>query len=580
MEISPQEKGVAFRFRYDPERVAIMKEVGARWHPEEKAWFLHPLFLARLGRLLEKRELWQAYASMIRRGVGAFREVSSLLLPEQREDLRRLWMAFFRWARNPLAPKGYLLALGTGTGKTFVYSAFLRILEAMGLEGLLVVPNEDLIRQTGEVMARFGLRARVTTYGKLDPAEAAGKVLVLDEAHLAKAGWGSERGRRSWKASLEAFFVLYASATPFDRPWEALYLLKPTRTIPHGESDERFLARFGVRTREYSNGGKEFYFAGKVEDLIAFHETLKARGFTHKRFFVPPDGLVEHEVLHLDLPREERELLGEVRRRLKELSREVDPSLRGLIGAQRTILSRGLLERFKLKAVFPAIEELLAEGWHVALFLQYRGERELDLTTEEGLASLLEEADARGVSIARYLLPALRGLHLRFPSPLDLVEERFGFLGEGLAFYTGREGEGALKRAKREWDEGKVRLLVLTGAKGGTGLSLHDTRGGRPTAQVVLTLPWTASQLDQVLGRTVRVGLASRVRILFPVARVPAERRLGEILAASLHTLGYAVRGGIPVVPPKVVKAFLYDLASTAPDVFGQILEGEEDLLP
>ncbi|MCX7851068.1 MAG: hypothetical protein N2324_13090, partial [Thermus sp.] len=52
----------------------------------------------------------------------------------------------------------------------------------------------------------------------------------------------------------------------------------------------------------------------------------------------------------------------------------------------------------------------------------------------------------------------------RFPSPLQLVEERFSHLGEGLAFYTGRESEGALKRAKKDWDEGKVRLLVLTGA--------------------------------------------------------------------------------------------------------------------
>ncbi|MEN2983396.1 MAG: DEAD/DEAH box helicase family protein [Thermus sp.] len=578
LEAQEKDPRLLVRFPYRPDLVEKAKALGGQWDPEEKAWAFHTAHTPRLRGLVGEalEETLREFAEKVAWGRQALEKTKGLLLPTQQEDLRHLWTAFLRSLKDPKAPKGFLLALGTGTGKTYVYAAFLRAAEAMGLEGVVVVPNEDLARQTGKVLEGFGVRARLTTYGRLDPEEARGKLLVLDEAHLAKGGWSTDRGTRAWKAAERALFTLYASATPFDRPWETGYLLLPTGVAGRRMGDlEGFLRPFGVRVRERPGGGKEYYFTGGVEGLVAFHRTLEARRFLRKRVLIPPEGLVDHEVTFLDLPRKERDLVAEVRRRLRQAADTAPSHLRGAVMGQRTLLTRALLERIKLRAAFPLLEGLLTEGWHVALFLQYRGERELDLSTKEGLEALLEE---RGGEVRELLLRALRGLHLRLPSPLSLVEERFGWLGEGLAFYTGRESEAALRQARASWEEGRVRLLVLTGGKGGTGLSLHDTRGGRPTAQVVLTLPWTGSQLDQILGRTVRVGLASRVRFLFPVARVPAERHLGKVLAASLHTLGYAVRGGAPVVPEKVVQAFLYGLAEVDPEGFQLLVEegGEE----
>jgi beta-glucosidase len=340
------------------------------------------------------------------------------------------------------------------------------------------------------------------------------------------------------------------------------------------------MAKFGTRRRENPWGGYSFYFVGTPENLKRFHDTLKERGFVARRLYRPPEGLVEHEVRFLDLPKEEKALLAEVRRRLREAVNAAPLEERGMVSAQRTMLSRALLERYKLKASFPLLEELLGEGWHVALFLQYRNDKELDLSTEESFVAYLEELEEEGRgTVALQIALALAGLKLHLPSPTAMVRERFAHLGEALAFYTGAEGGKALREAKERWNAGEVRLLVLTAQKGGTGLSLHDTTGKRPTAQVVMTLPWTGTQLDQVLGRVVRVGLASPVRVVYPAALVPFERKLAGVVAGSLRTLGHAVRGGEMPVPDKVIQAFLHDLAAVDPEGFRRMVEEEEVLL-
>ncbi len=593
MPIRVKESGIVVRKDYHPRLVEALRRSWGYWNPDRREWWV-PLFgvprlIEDLRRLAEEgihlltgeeaHELQevQRYADGVLLQVLNDPFESESLLPEQAEDVASILVALWELWRK--GPRGFLLANGTGTGKTYVYAAFLKAVERLGLEGLVVVPNQDLAEQTRLVLERFGARAEITTYGRLDPRNAWRRVLVLDEAHLAKRSFRSERGRRAWTAVQRAIFTLFVTATPFDKPWESEYLLVPTGALEAwGEVDfEGFMARFKVYPQENPwRQVKEYRFVGGPEDLKAFHDTLRRKDFMTRRFFCPPEGLVEHEVRPVEIPEKERALLREVRARLKRAAALASLEDRGVIAAQRTMLSRALLERYKLEASYPLLEELLREGWHVALFLQYRSDRVLDFSTEEGIAAYLAEAGGKeeGGRIAQQMAEALEGLTLHLPSPTAMVRERFGFLGDALAFYTGAEAEGALWRAKEGWREGKVKLLVLTAQKGGTGLSLHDTTGKRPTAQVVMTLPWTGTQLDQVLGRVVRVGLASPVKVVFPAAGIPAEKRMAAVLAESLRTLGYAVRGGEMPVPEEVVQAFLHDYASVDEEGFQRLLAG------
>lgn len=589
-QIQVQYPELLVRTPYRPDLPERFRKAGGAWDPRARVWRVPLLRLPKLADLLEGEGVNGALG-LVRGVLAAFEkgaeEAKNRLLPEQREDLEALLRALKRAVSPKEGPSGFVLANGTGTGKTYIYAAFLRGALKAGLPALLVVPNEDLARQTAEVLQAFGVEEgklfQTATYAKLDPEKARGRILVLDEAHLAKNVFGSgasDRGRRAWKAAKNAAFVLYATATPFDRPWESQYLFVPTGFVKEKEFDD-FMKEFRVYAREGFGGQKEYYFAGDVEDLARFHKTLKERGFLTKRLFAPPPGMVEYEVPFVDLSREEKALLAEVRKRMREAAKKAPPEERGIVMAQRTFLSRAILERMKLKAALSLVEELLAEGWHVLLFTQYRSEKVLDLSTPEAVEAAWEETEAKGLKgvLHRHMLPALKGLALHLPSSLEVVRERFGHLGEALGFYTGAEREKELRRTKAAWDEGEIRLLVATAQKGGTGLSFHDLRGGRPTAQVVLTLPWTATQLDQILGRVVRVGMKSPVKILLPAAPVPFEKKLATTVAKSLRTLGHAVRGGEMPVPDRVVQAFLYDLANVDPEGFQRLLEEEEDAL-
>lgn len=590
------ESRVEIRFPYSAPVVEILKGQ-ALWDPQKKVWHaplvLWPRLRKRLSRLsylrLDDKEVQEAFPLLWHKAMEEMKWADLLLFPEQSTDLRKIVEALQRFLMG-VGPRGFLLATGTGTGKTYVYSAFARIVGALGVPSLIVVPNEDIARQVENVLRSFAFGGRgdypieVTTYGLLESREARGKLLILDESHLAKKPFGasgSGRGKRSWYAVAQCLFTLFVSATPFDRPWESRYLLEPTGFLEHLDTDfDSLMKQYGVGARRGFRGSKEYYFWGTPHHLEKFHHLLRDQGFMVKRLFLPPEGFLEYQVSFIDIPKEEKAFLAEVRRRLHQASLDVDREEKGLVRAQRTILSRAILERIKLKASFSLVDELLSEGWHVILFVQYRSEKVVDFSNEAQIEAFIQQEEGKGKGDwARFLAHSLAGLKIVLPSSIDQVRERYGYLGEGetLGFYTGAQTSSELRKIKESWDEGKIRLLLVTGAKGGVGLSFHDVSGKRPTAQVVLTLPWTASALDQILGRVVRVGVKSPVKILFPVAPVPVERKIASVIANSLQVLGYAVRGGETVVPEGVVKAFLYDLANVNPEEFRKLMaeEGE-----
>ncbi len=136
--------------------------------------------------------------------------------------------------------------------------------------------------------------------------------------------------------------------------------------------------------------------------------------------------------------------------------------------AQRTLLSRAILERIKLRAALPLVAGLLEEGWHVLLFVQYRSDKTLDLTSPEAVEAFLQDAEERGAQGGPPPPPGPgpEGPRAHPPSPVAMVREAFGGLGEDLAFYTGAETGSALRRTKAAWDEGRVRLLLATAGKG------------------------------------------------------------------------------------------------------------------
>lgn len=492
----------------------------------------------------------------------AFQTDVSKLASEQVVDATRIMAMYQR------GNKGMVLANGTGTGKTYVYATALSEFAKLGKKPLLFVPNKDTKAQTEDVLNYMGVpsdRVTIATYDDLSRNKFqpdAFDVVIFDEAHKIKKMYGGDRSKRAGKALefiKQARFTLFATATPFEHPSETKYL-SMSGLLPKGMKFDDWITSYGVDIRMGYNNAKEYHFVGKSADLKRLHDDMKKTGFMTKRVFEPKKGLVSSENPELALEPKWLELMDEVSERLEVAAN--NSYKKGLIKAQKTMLLRQILERAKLEASIPLIRQELDAGRSVAVFTQYRAEKKV--------ADDLDDNEDIDGEVTQEIKEAMKGLEFQLESPTEKLKQVF----PEAELYTGAQTEAQLKKAKTRFNSGEAKLLVLTGAKGGTGLSFHDTVGDRPTSQVIITLPWSATELDQMTGRVVRKGLASDTKILLPVSQAGFERKLSTIIGAKMQMMGYAVRGGEAGVSQEVLDAFEYGFSKTRKGAIDEMLSG------
>jgi len=323
---------VGVAIRYDPELKEKLKMMGGRWDPQNYHWtFPVQRFIERVRHRLEHEvyteEAWKEIAphlpeeelqeSADSKAIAAAREAQKLtetprypdgfprphdegrilehippmakatLKPDQLEDTVRVLSRVLA-AKDPYAPRGVLLANGTGTGKTFVFGAVIASIRAnpgeyghLGRDPkpVVVTVSKDLAAQTeGVLRDHFGLARGVdydiVTYAEIrDPVKRyryKGRPLIFDEAHRIKNMFGSRSSQQAEGAReliMGAPFTIYSTATPFDRPWEAKYLdVAPhARGIAQALGAAKFdhlMERYGVKVIKNRWGGKEYRFTG------------------------------------------------------------------------------------------------------------------------------------------------------------------------------------------------------------------------------------------------------------------------------------------------------------------------------
>jgi len=110
--------------------------------------------------------------------------------------------------------------------------------------------------------------------------------------------------------------------------------------------------------------------------------------------------------------------------------------------------------------------------------------------------------------------------------------------------YVGQAHGGAdAKEETAAYQRGDKRVIVGTMAKGGTGLSYHDRKGGRPRTQINLTLPLSGADFQQVAGRSYRMGSQSDVDMIWMQGDDKFETHLGELVGKKLANMGALVEG-------------------------------------
>ena len=489
----------------------------------------------------------------------------------------------------------FILANEAGTGKTFVLGGAIRELRESGVKKFVYVTmNKDLITQIKKDLNEYGVEdVSFYTYSALSKSVGSGDldgaVVIFDETHNIKNP-DSARGKAGAEFIENAKFSIFASATPFENPVEAGYLA-PSGLFDRAGGFVDWAKMYGAAVRKYEyfdyEAGRKItrenvYWPGrgKAKDGAAARQWFFKQGImTQRQMKIQPD-LVDVQFKRETVDQEWVDSYDEVvavyEAAMNEYRDENGNLLSGKIPSEiarhRENAIKRVLEASKVDFAVARAKQHLKDGKSVVMFVETKAERTLGkwrrsqhfkdrtLYTYPEMQSIMMEWEqevgmAKAMNekrpprpFAEFIYELARHFHeanveIDLPSTSAKIINELGV--ENVGVYTGAVTHAKASKAKADFLAGKKKVLVATMAKGGTGLSLHDTKGDRPTVQINLNLPWKATGVDQVSGRIARYGLRSKAIIewLFAANIAWEADKLAPRVGARMRDMGALVKG-------------------------------------
>jgi len=485
-------------------------------------------------------------------------------------------------AMNDQARRAFLLADGTGVGKT---RQALAVAEAFRREGRLVVvftPNEvvgkpweakSLKAHGGKAVitgsyaqdaAAMGISVNLwrpkdgpmplsgivlTTYTYMtDPAitENHNAVYVFDESHALKnASAGTALAVKGRTLANASYATLFMSATPADKPTHIEYLAR----IGILEGKTLRDAVYGLGFRLAEKGGRTFWVPQKnikTEEILkrmsALFDRMTDKGSMVKRE-IGLDGVDIH-FRRLGMPREMHQTLAKIAAHFDESN----PRQRAIM----LMHQRRQQEPEKAKVALEIARKEIAAGRRVILFVARVNESEVKVQTGKTATG---EKTYETITSSEGTAKLLRAMLTK----------------EGIPF---AELHGAADvhaaEAMASFQTGNAKVLVATVESGGTGINLDDTVGDAPRTLIMVTAPFNGVTNVQAAGRVWRMTTKSLPRIVYLFGDTPVDDWNAAIIAKKMETLGANVSGQ--------VKRLLIDpdlLNETEPEDIGSLMSGE-----
>jgi len=409
----------------------------------------------------------------------------------QREGVNRILTAFLDNQRA-----GFMLADGAGFGKTRQLLAVAdRVYRAKQADSdqppriLIVTKNvrilEGRFKPDAAVMGIDTDRFMLATYDSFK--KLAGQrfdAVIYDEAHSLK---NSDSGRSIVSESIKSDHVLFATATPMDRRDASVYFLSKLS----GSSEKVLAAKLGLaRVARVTPRGDTYYVYEQMKgvsdadvrrNLVSFRDSSVANGVFLRRAY-PFWGEVIHTAINKgDIPQESLEDHDDLVERVR--SYYLDEKMAGkprhmasaIATAQAMEASRVYSEGLKVGLIMRRIKESLDAGLQVVVFG----------------SSFRYSPEGSGVDVP--------GLLTLLPQALEEAGIPYRLLA----------GSGPGLKAIQDFQSGKVRVLVSSPEKGGTGIDLDDATGDSPRHVIVGTTKPSGDLVDQMLFRVSRKSTKS-----------------------------------------------------------------------
>ena len=488
----------------------------------------------------------------------------------------------------------FLLANEAGTGKTFVLGGLIRDLRSKGVKKFVyVTQSQDLIGQIKDNLKSYDIgEVQFVTYAQMD-ADVRDGVLIFDEAHNVKNVIDqTKRAVEGQRMMQSAKMTVFASATPFQNPVEAAYLAG-TGVFNASDGFTDWAKAYGaytqtttfynIKTKDWQTIEKLYWVSTpekKKDGAAARNWFLKQGVMTQRAMKIDPK-MVDVTFQRNPVDKKWVDLYNKINEAYdaalagfeNEDGGSSDNKVSGEIKRHRETMIKRILEAAKANAAIDRAKNLLADGKNVVIFVETKADRAIGrfrrstFFKDDTLYSYdqmermmsdwaIEEAGAKMIKatppprpFAAFIYAIAQGMNKvgldqMLPSTADDIRDALGGKDK-VAIYTGAASQAQAKKDKEEFLSGRKKVIIATMAKGGTGLSLHDTIGNRPTVQVNLNLPWAAWQVDQVSARVARYGLQSKANVEWLFAsNIPWESdKLAPRIGARMADMGAIVKG-------------------------------------
>ena len=424
---------------------------------------------------------------------------------------------------------GFLLADGTGAGKTMQELAVAEHYSRKGNNVLIVTVNRQVINTAfkeqakmlgltvNEVTTKLGHGINITTYASLGKLTENPDYIIFDEAHSMKNYKISTRAKKGIALAQKAKGVLYATATPFDKAEHIKYLDR--LAIFERKSFSMIMDALGYKYREKRIGRqtvgewvRDVSLEEAEERLSNLFGELSELGLIIKREISMDKVAIEFK--QVSLP-------SEVQTELDKIEEHYDRtvSMPGLKRALTLMAQRRFQEPYKVNAVIKLVEEELKAGKQVVVFATRIEDAEIEdakiaddvnkMASEGTLKTLTSLLESKGIKVARIY------------------------------------GSGNVESQVKAFQEGKKQVALVTPQKGGAGLSLDDTVGDKPRTMIVITPPFSGVDNVQMAGRINRLNTKSNSKIVYLLADTSIDEWNKEIIVNKMKTLKAIVKGDI-----------------------------------
>lgn len=456
---------------------------------------------------------------------------------------------------------GFLLADGTGVGKTRQQLAVAKTYADRGKK-VLMITKAEVIKpdwNKGTVTGSFrddsntmgiGLKlnrgdktlapgeVHLTTYdnlGKLKDQVDGDTVIIFDESHSMK-NWDSARAKHGYEMGKRAAAVMYATATPADKPLHIAHLFR-ARIFGNGRWEDTY-KELGMVQKTVNIGNGRTIQKWEISPHVGAPEVYRRMAGLFDQ--LTTDGLMlKREISfkgvdigfdRVQLPPEVHGIMDQIERDMSQRS-DLPPGLRK---AATLMHQRRQQEPFKVAHVVDAVQKELAEGRQVVVFCSRVNESTVTGKTMSGLADESQEGEqvsnVTSEGTAKLLAEAMQRAGIS-----DYVELHGG------ATKTPKQKAAAMDK----FQGGQAKVIIATVESGGTGINLDDQVGDRPRTLFMMTAPFSAVENVQAAGRVWRLNTKSSPRVRYLFGDTDVDHWNANLIAGKMKALGATVSGEV-----------------------------------